>query len=149
MFKAYYSVIKKKKKEQYIKLYLQYNPVMYHICLQGKNGKQSFQMLIEITSACENESISHSVMCHSSRVYRLQTARLLCPWNSPSKKTRVGSHFLLQRIFFTQGSNPDLPHWRQILYHVSHHNELQILFFFFSICIFLHFANLLHMDVLP
>ena len=148
MFTVYYSVIQKNK-EWYIKLYLQYNLVMYHICLQEKNGKQFFQMLIEITSACENESISHSVMCHSSEFYGLQTARLLCPWNSPSKKTRVGSHFFLQRIFFTQGSNPHLLHWKQILYHVSHHNELQILFTFFSVCIFLHFANLLHMDVLP
>ena len=24
------------------------------------------------------------------------------------------------RVFLTQGSNPDLPHWRQILYHLSH-----------------------------
>ena len=33
---------------------------------------------------------------------------LLCPWNSPGKNTRVGFHFLLQRIFPTQGSNPCL-----------------------------------------
>ena len=29
--------------------------------------------------------------------------------------TVVGSHSLLQGIFPTQGSNPGLPHWRQIL----------------------------------
>ena len=29
-------------------------------------------------------------------------------------------HFLLQGIFPTQGSNPGLLHWRQILYHLSH-----------------------------
>ena len=29
-------------------------------------------------------------------------------------------HFLLQRIFLTQGSNPGLLHCRQILYHLSH-----------------------------
>ena len=29
----------------------------------------------------------------------------LCPWNSPGKTTGVGSHFLLQWIFLTQGLN--------------------------------------------
>ena len=45
---------------------------------------------------------------------------LLSLWDSPSKNTGVGCHFLLQRIFLTQGSNPGLLHCRQIL--------LQILF---------------------
>ena len=38
----------------------------------------------------------------------------------PDKNTAVGSHALLQEIFPTQGSNPGLPHCRQILYHLSH-----------------------------
>ena len=38
------------------------------------------------------------------RSHGLQPARLLCPWNFPGKITRVGCHFLLQRIFPTQGS---------------------------------------------
>ena len=42
------------------------------------------------------------------------------PWNSPGQNTGVGSLFLLQGIFTTQGSNPGLPHCRQILYHLSH-----------------------------
>ena len=46
--------------------------------------------------------------------------RLLCPWNSPGKNTGVGSHFLLQGIFLTQGSNLGLLHYGQILYHLSH-----------------------------
>ena len=33
-------------------------------------------------------------------------ARLLCPWDSPSKSTGVGCRVLLQGIFTTQGSNP-------------------------------------------
>ena len=37
-----------------------------------------------------------------------QPARLLCPWGSPGKNTGVGRHFLLQRIFQTQGSNRHL-----------------------------------------
>ena len=42
------------------------------------------------------------------------------PWNSPGKNTGVGSPSLLQGIFPTQGSNPGLPHCRQILYQLSH-----------------------------
>ena len=37
----------------------------------------------------------------------------------PGKSTGVGCHFLLQRIFPTQGSNPGLPHCRQMLYPLS------------------------------
>ena len=37
---------------------------------------------------------------------------LYSPWNSPGQNTGVGSLFLLQGIFTTQGSNPGLPHPR-------------------------------------
>ena len=40
--------------------------------------------------------------------------------NSPGQNTGVGSLSLLQGIFPTQGSNPGLPHCRQILYQLSH-----------------------------
>ena len=40
--------------------------------------------------------------------------------DSPGKNIGVGCHALLQGIFPTQGSNPGLPHYRQILYHLSH-----------------------------
>ena len=36
---------------------------------------------------------------------RLQPTRLPCPWDFPGKNTGAGCHFLLQRIFLTQGSN--------------------------------------------
>ena len=45
----------------------------------------------------------------------LQPARLLCPRDSPGKKTGVGCHALLRGIFLTQGSNPCLLcllHWQ-------------------------------------
>ena len=32
----------------------------------------------------------------------------------------MGCYFLLQGIFLTQGSNPGLPHCRQMLYHLGH-----------------------------
>ena len=47
-------------------------------------------------------------------------SRILCPWDSPGKNTGVHCHSLLQGIFPTQGLNLGLPHWRQILYHLSH-----------------------------
>ena len=52
---------------------------------------------------------------------------LYSPWNSLGQNTGVGSFSLLQGIFLTQGSNPGLPHWRQILYQLSHKGSLRIL----------------------
>ena len=40
--------------------------------------------------------------------------------DSPYKNTGMGCHVFLQGIFPTQESNPGLPHWRQILYRLSH-----------------------------
>ena len=37
------------------------------------------------------------------------TARLLCPWASPGKHTRVGCHFLLKGIFPDPGFEPESP----------------------------------------
>ena len=42
------------------------------------------------------------------------------PWKSPGQNNGVGSLFLLQGIFPTQGSNPGLLHCRWILYQLSH-----------------------------
>ena len=58
---------------------------------------------------------SHSVMSDS-----LQPHGLYSPWNSAGQNTGVGSLSLLWGIFPTQGSNPGLPHCRQILYQLSH-----------------------------
>ena len=40
--------------------------------------------------------------------------------HSPGNNIAVSCHALLQGIFRTWGSNPGLPHCRQILYHLSH-----------------------------
>jgi len=40
--------------------------------------------------------------------------------DSPGKNTGMGCYALLQGIFPTQGSNPGLLHYRQILYYLSH-----------------------------
>ena len=48
-------------------------------------------------------------------------------WNSPGQNTGAGSLSLLQGIFPTQGSNPGLPHYRRILYQLSHTGSPRIL----------------------
>ena len=57
----------------------------------------------------------------------LQPHRLYSLWNSPGQDTGVGSLSLLQGTFPTQGSNPGLPHCRQILYQLSHKGSPRIL----------------------
>ena len=68
------------------------------------------------------ESESHSVVSDS-----LWPHGLYSPWNSPGQKPGVGSLSLLQGIFPTQGSNPSLPHYRHILYQLSHKGSPRIL----------------------
>ena len=62
-----------------------------------------------------SERESRSVLSDSSQLHGLYS-----PWNSPGQNTGVGSLSLLQGIFQIQGSNPGLPHCRQILYQLSH-----------------------------
>ena len=75
---------------------------------------------IRISEGSESESCS--VVSDS-----LQPHRLYSPWNSPGQNTGVGSLSLLQGIFPTQGSNPDLLHCRRMLYQVSHKRSPRIL----------------------
>ena len=75
-----------------------------------------------LESSRESESESRSVMSDS-----LQPCGLSSPWNSPVQNIGVGSLSLLQGIFPTQGSNPGLPHCRQILYQLSHKGSPRIL----------------------
>ena len=69
-----------------------------------------------------NESESLSVVSNSLRLHGLSS-----PWNSPGQNTRVGSRFLLQGIFPTQGLNLGLLHFREILYQLSHKGSPRIL----------------------
>ena len=67
-----------------------------------------------------HESESCSVVSDSLRPHGLS-------WNSPGQNTGVGSFSLSQGIFPTQGSNPGVPHCRQILYQLSHKGGPRIL----------------------
>jgi len=63
-------------------------------------------ILITRTSLSE----SQSVMSDYLQLNGLQPTKLLCPWEIPSKYTRVGCHALFQGIFPTQGLNLGLLH---------------------------------------
>ena len=49
----------------------------------------------------------------------LEPTRLLCPWGFSMARI-LEWVAKIQGLFPTQGSNPDLPHCRWILYHLSH-----------------------------
>ena len=46
--------------------------------------------------------------------------------DSPDMNTGVGCHAILEGVFPTQGSNPGLPHCRQIVYHLNHQGSPRI-----------------------
>ena len=88
-------------------------------------------ILLKYTAICifppysyilKSGSESRSVMSDSLWPHGLHSS-----WNSPGQNTGVGSLFLLQGIFPTQGSNPGLLHCRRILYQLSHQGSPRIL----------------------
>ena len=64
--------------------------------------------------------LSCSVVSDSFQHHELYLQGSSCSGDSPGKNTGVGCHTLLQGICPSQGSNPGIPHCRQILYHLSH-----------------------------
>ena len=71
--------------------------------------------------------LSHSVLSDSVTPWTVTPPGSSVHGDSSGKNTGVGGHALLQGIFPTQGSNPDLPHCRQILYHLCHQGSPWIL----------------------
>ena len=67
------------------------------------------------------KSISHVRLFATPWTIAYHTLR---PWDFPGRSTEVGCHFLLQRIFLTQGSNLGFPHCRQTLYRLSHQGRV-------------------------
>ena len=92
------------------------NFVLLHFVLQGQTClllQVSLNFLLLHSRTCESEN--RSVMSDF-----LWPHGLYSPWTSLGQNTGVGSLSLLQGIFPTQGSNPGLPHCRQVLYQLSH-----------------------------
>ena len=73
-----------------------------------KKKKKSRDVKVKVTQSCPT----------------LWSQGLYEPWNASGQNTGVGSLSLHQRIFQTQGLNPDFPHCGQILYPLSHKGSL-------------------------
>ena len=67
------------------------------------------------------------VVSDSLPLHGLSPARLLCPWESPGKKSGVGCHAFLQGILPIQGLNPGPLHCRWMLYCLSHQRSQRVL----------------------
>ena len=79
-------------------------------------------------SQSETESESRSVVSNSLQPHGLSMNYSMdSPWNSLGQNTGMSSLSLLQGIFPTQGLNPGLPHYRRILYQLSHKGSPKIL----------------------
>ena len=67
---------------------------------------------------------NHLILCRPllllPSVLPSESRSVMSSLNSPGQNTGVGSSSFLQGIFPTQGSNPGLPHYRRILYQLSH-----------------------------
>ena len=85
-----------------------------------KNKIFHFSVVIQVVVGAESES--RSVLSDS-----LQPPGLYSPWNSPGQNTGVGTLSLLQGIFPTQGLSPGLPHYKRVLYQLSHKGSPRIL----------------------
>ena len=96
---------KKKKRGQNIK-----NKTVYLtlFIITEKQKQTKYPLQVKWNERC-------SIMSDSLRPHGLYTL-----WGFPGQNTGVGSHFLLQGIFPTQGQNPSLPRGRQIHYQPSH-----------------------------
>ena len=85
-------------------------------CIDPRRANNTKLIIIEKkVKLIEAQSCQNSLQPHEP-----QPTRLLCPWDSPSKNTRVGSPSLFQGIFLIQGSNPGLLHCKHMLYCLSH-----------------------------
>ena len=113
--------------------------IIGYVCLCGQQGLTKLTLGVEFLpillrstekfiSFPEDTSDSQHLNPLMTPVKLAQSCLTLCnpmdytysPWNFPGQNTGVGSLSLLQGIFPTQGSNPGLPHCRQILYQLSH-----------------------------
>ena len=76
------------------------------------------ELLVEMSRISEWRRFISEILSVVS--YSLRAHGRYSPWNSPGQNPRVGSLYLLQGIFPTQGSNSGLLQCRLILYQMSH-----------------------------
>ena len=102
---------KKKKNHKNLVLELAHNPIQAHLRLNPVNCACC-------TPGCMLSPFSHVRLFVT--LWTVEPTRLLCPWDSPGKETRVGCHALLQGIFLTQGLNLHLLHQQAVSLPLSH-----------------------------
>ena len=92
----------------------------WHIKVNSLNSSPPFYFLPSLVRQWLSRQFCCRLVAQLCLTYlqphRLQPARLFCPWDFPGKDTGMGCHFLLQRIFQTQESNPWLLLGQWILY---------------------------------
>ena len=120
-------------------------PLLFHNYTTEKIPK-SFQKFNLFSCAV----LSYLVSSDSLWPRGLEPTRLLCPWDSPGKKTGVDCYAFLQGIFLTQGLKLDLPYCRLILYHLSHQRSPSYFWLeiYLSILLFLFLARTCHFSSL-
>ena len=98
------------KDESYTGLRFSFNSDFKSLCKLKCVAKRQFVDSLPKTVRAKNRLLCYvaSVMSDSLWPRGLQPARLLCPWDSPGKKTGVNCHDLLQGIFLAQRWNPRL-----------------------------------------
>ena len=88
---------------------------MYSVSRYFKRHIQCINMFLLLLS-----TISAAILviksCLTLWPHELKLTRLFCPWDFLGRNTGVGSHFLLQGIFPTRGSNLRLLHWQMDFY---------------------------------
>ena len=99
-----FRILFKVNKQRYNHLSISYSEKLKKKCFRQLYCYSKWNKKVKVTSLCTTlwDSLDY-------KVHGILQARIL-----------EGSLSLLQGIFPTQGSNPGLPHCRQILYHLSH-----------------------------
>ena len=107
-------------------------PTFPHSIMQSSKGALRYFSVTCHPHCCQCNLVKWKIkiLCESescSVMFSLWPQGLYSQWNSPGQNTGVGSLFLLQGIFPTQGSNPGLLHCRWVLYQLSHKGSPRIL----------------------
>ena len=90
------------------------------------SGKEKLSNLAKVTEWPSSLMLRSLVMSDSLGSMDCSPPGSSVCGDSPGKNTGVGCHALFQGIFPTQGSNPGLPYFKWILYHLSHQGSLKM-----------------------
>ena len=101
--------------------------LLFCSCLSPLYKMFSPKLLLKQTNNNKKYMLSHSVVSTLCNPMDWGPPGFSVHEDSPGKSTGVGCHAVLQGIFPIQGSNPGVPHCRQILYHLRQQESPRIL----------------------